>query len=160
MTLVAYKIVKEPPGPWEVQIEKPVEWSGRFRSQDGVAWWSTALDRPLGEHHNNPGEDRMLRRLQAIVRGHELTQLHAVADAARDFLEAVDRSGERIPNLGALREALETLRASHPERMHCTTLAVDEALAVKVRNHPAYVGDGHPDLRRAGYQPEPEELPE
>ncbi|HEX5865424.1 MAG TPA: hypothetical protein VF014_14425 [Casimicrobiaceae bacterium] len=88
--LFCYKVIKEPPGPWEVQVEAPREWAGRFRSQDGVAWWSPILDRPLGEHHSNPGEDRILRNLQAIARGHELTQLRAVANAARELLARID----------------------------------------------------------------------
>jgi len=156
--LFAYKIVKEPPGAWEIDVRSPIEWAGRFRSQDGVAWWSPALDRPLGEHHSNPGEDRVLRGLQAVARGHELTQLRAVADAARKLL-AIRESGslsEVSLATDELAELLRELDGAHPQVSDEAALVVTRpGIAETGGFHPVspqYVGDGHPDLRRARYE--------
>lgn len=106
----AYRIVKEPPNGWEVEIEKPLLWRGTFRSLDGIEWWSPVLERPLGDHHENPGEARTLERLRAIVRSHRLSLLERVADAARHLLEVdADFTVVEVAR-GRLREALADLR--------------------------------------------------
>jgi hypothetical protein len=174
--LFAFTIIKEPPGPWEIEVRAPAEWAGRFRSQDGISWWSPVLDRPLGERHANPGEDHMLRRLQAIARAHEVTQLQAVAGAARELLNAIEltnlRTSDDTSAVGratdALADALEVLDGAHPRVSDEAALVVARPgiyeYEAKPFRHvsPQYVGDGLPNVK--GYtptdnDPEPDEVP-
>lgn len=122
--VTAFKIIKEPPDGWEVEITSPMVWAGRFRSLDGVAWWSPKLDRPLVENNENPGEARMLEGLRAIVRGHRLTRLLEVADAARTVVNYFEtQSGAAIPCVEVLRSTLLKLAgkpaAALAERAMC-----------------------------------------
>lgn len=109
MGVVAVKTIKEPPDTWEVEVDQPAQWRGRFTSADGETWWSAVLCRELGEHRDdNPGEARLLRNLRALARGHKLGRLEAVAVAARAVVHAsnmgqVDRV---LPALDGLRNAL------------------------------------------------------
>jgi hypothetical protein len=75
MGLFAFKYIKEPPGPWEIEVQAPAEWLGRFTSADGIEWWSPVLERSLGEHNQNPGEARILENLRALARKHHVTQM-------------------------------------------------------------------------------------
>jgi hypothetical protein len=105
MGLVAIRTIKEPPDAWELEVTQPPEWRGRFTSADGETWWSPALGRVLGEHHENPGEARMLGNLRALARGHKLGRLEAVAKAARD----VAKLGGQSPAMALLVSALRRL---------------------------------------------------
>ncbi len=106
----AFKYIKTPPGNWEIEVTKPAVWAGRFRSQDGVAWWSPALDRPLGEHHNNPGETRVLANLRTAAARHIDTKRGAVIDAARGVVMASDaEGGQPWPGVDTIRKALNEL---------------------------------------------------
>ena len=141
--LFVYKIIKEPPQAWEVEVRVPALWRGVFRSQDGIAWWSPVLDRPLGEHNENPGEARVLANLQAAVRDHVGCKRLAVVEAARAVVQQHEiTSGAAWPSVENLRTAIEALDGSHARSMSPSA--------------PLYVGDGHPAVRAAGYEPEPE----
>lgn len=145
MATTAFKYIKEPPNGWEIEILKPALWRGRFTSVDGVTWWSPALERNLGLHHNNPGETAILETLRSIARNHRIADLEAVVSEARDLIEAWS-TGRAIPDLFRLRRAIAVLDGRRP------VLRNDE---------PLYVGDGHP-AARARYEPdsEPEEFPQ
>jgi hypothetical protein len=62
------------------------------------------LQRGLVEDNENPGEASILRGLRAMVRGHKITQLEAVASAARRLIE-----GLRAARSLAAREAQDEL---------------------------------------------------
>ena len=136
MTTWALKYIKKPPLGWEIEVLTPLLWRGRFTSTDGITWWSPVLERNLGEHHSNPGEDKMLERLRALARNHHLARMETVVQEARTLVESWS-TGSAVPDLFSLRNAIAEL---------------DGRRAAPRSTDPLYVGDGHPDVRRARYE--------
>lgn len=149
MGLVAIRTIKEPPDRWEVEVTAPAEWRGFFTSRDGENWASHELGRALGEHHNNPGEARMLGNLRALARGHKLGRLERVADAARHLLEVTQPSGAPEADGIVATAARERLAAAltelePPRRFRPVSASYEQPLKVT----PAAAG-----IEPPGYEP-------